>query len=167
MNMYNYFLKAAVSLRTLSSLVINLFTQVAIVLELALVSLHCSLGEGDGYSITNPICIKVPESDLLLVLFDSGDPCPDCFDPTLTTDEDDGPKLEASVFTPGGKLAVQVWFGSYKFTDKSKETRLFVRLLKLWRLQSLVSGFVRSPVTPRKLPRRSLVRYLTCQYHNS
>ena len=35
MNMYNYFLKARVSLRTLSSLVINLFTQVAIVLELA------------------------------------------------------------------------------------------------------------------------------------
>jgi hypothetical protein len=46
MNMYNYFLKAAVSLRTLSSLVTNLFTQLAIVLELALVSLHCSLGEG-------------------------------------------------------------------------------------------------------------------------
>jgi hypothetical protein len=38
MNMYNYFLKARVSLRTLSSLVINLFTQVAIVHELALVS---------------------------------------------------------------------------------------------------------------------------------
>ena len=42
MNMYNYFLKARVSLRTLSSLVINLFTQVAIVLELALVSSHLS-----------------------------------------------------------------------------------------------------------------------------
>jgi hypothetical protein len=40
MNMYNYFLKARVSLRTLSSPVINLFTQVAIVLELALVSSH-------------------------------------------------------------------------------------------------------------------------------
>jgi hypothetical protein len=40
MHMYNYFLKARVSLRTLSSLVINLFTQVAIVLELALVSSH-------------------------------------------------------------------------------------------------------------------------------
>src|SRR3979411_140596 len=38
MHMYNYFLKARVSLRTLSSPVINLFTQVAIVLELALVS---------------------------------------------------------------------------------------------------------------------------------
>jgi hypothetical protein len=38
MNMYNYFLKARVSLRTLSSSAINLFTQVAIVLELALVS---------------------------------------------------------------------------------------------------------------------------------
>jgi hypothetical protein len=40
MNMYNYFLKARVSSRTLSSLVINLFTKVAIVLELALVSSH-------------------------------------------------------------------------------------------------------------------------------
>jgi hypothetical protein len=40
MNMYNYFLRARVSLRTLFSLVINLFTQVAIVLELALVSLQ-------------------------------------------------------------------------------------------------------------------------------
>jgi hypothetical protein len=38
MKMYNSFLKARVSLRTLFSLVINLFTQVAIVLELALVS---------------------------------------------------------------------------------------------------------------------------------
>jgi hypothetical protein len=37
MNVYNYFLKARVSLRALSSHVINLFTQVAIVLELALV----------------------------------------------------------------------------------------------------------------------------------
>jgi hypothetical protein len=38
MNMYNYFLKARVSFRILSSPVINIFTQVAIVLELALVS---------------------------------------------------------------------------------------------------------------------------------
>jgi hypothetical protein len=37
MNMYNYFLKARASLRSLSSLVINIITQVAIVLELALV----------------------------------------------------------------------------------------------------------------------------------
>ena len=45
MHMYNYFLKARVSLRTLSSPVINLFTQVAIVLELALVSSQvCSTG---------------------------------------------------------------------------------------------------------------------------
>jgi len=45
MNMYNYFLKARVALRTLSSLVINLFTQVAIVLELALVSSHQAAAE--------------------------------------------------------------------------------------------------------------------------
>jgi hypothetical protein len=36
--MYNYSFKTRVSLRTLFSLVINLFTQVAIVPELALVS---------------------------------------------------------------------------------------------------------------------------------
>lgn len=41
-NMYNYFLKVRVSLRTLSSLVINLLTQVAIVLKLALVSSQVS-----------------------------------------------------------------------------------------------------------------------------
>jgi hypothetical protein len=40
--MYNYFLKVRVSLRTLSSLVINLLTQVAIVLKLALVSSQVS-----------------------------------------------------------------------------------------------------------------------------
>jgi hypothetical protein len=38
--MYNYFLKARVSLRAFSSHVINPFTQVAIVLALALVSSH-------------------------------------------------------------------------------------------------------------------------------
>jgi hypothetical protein len=48
MNMYNYFLKARVSLRTLSSLVINLFTQLAIVLELALLSSHVI-----GYTTTH------------------------------------------------------------------------------------------------------------------
>lgn len=115
---------------------------------------------GDGYSITNPLRIKVPQSDLLSTSFDSGDPFPDCFDGTLTTDNDDGPKLEASIFTPGDKVAVQVWFGSYKFTDKSKETRLgaTIRLLKIWRLQASIStelGSARSPVTPRKLQRRS------------
>jgi hypothetical protein len=49
MHMYNYFLKARVSLRTLSSPVINLFTQVAIVLELALVSSQFSLTD---YNVT-------------------------------------------------------------------------------------------------------------------
>ena len=49
--MYNYFLKARVSLRTLSSLVINLFTQVAIVLELALVSSQLSLSTTHLFSL--------------------------------------------------------------------------------------------------------------------
>jgi hypothetical protein len=54
MNMYNYFLKARVSLRTLSSLVINLFTQVAIVFELALVSSHVF---ADGINRCKPLLI--------------------------------------------------------------------------------------------------------------
>jgi hypothetical protein len=115
---------------------------------------------GDGYCITNPLRIKVPESDLLSTSFDSGDPFLECFDGTLATDDDDGSRLEASGFTPGDKVAVQVWLGSYKFTDKSKETRLgaTIRLLKVWRLQASVSTQLwsaRSPVTPRKLQRRS------------
>lgn len=41
--------------------------------------------------------------------FDNGDPFPHGFDGTSTTDTDDGPSLPASVFTIGGKVAVQVW----------------------------------------------------------
>jgi hypothetical protein len=62
MNMYNYFLKARVSLRTLSSLVINLFTQVAIVLELALVSSQ----QHDEDDLHEGISIKgYPSSELM------------------------------------------------------------------------------------------------------
>jgi hypothetical protein len=108
------------------------------------------LRRGEGYTITNPLRIKVPESELLSNSFDSGDQFPDGFDGTSTTDTDDGPKLAASAFTAGDKVAVQAWFGSYNFNNRSGPT---FRLLKLWRLQPSVSGSPkqgRDPITPRK-----------------
>jgi hypothetical protein len=77
---------------------------------------------GEGYAINNPLRIKVPESELLSDSFSSGDPFPDGFDGTSTTDTDDGPTLTASTFTAGDKVAVQVWFGSYNFNNKTGPT---------------------------------------------
>ena len=105
---------------------------------------------GEGYAVNNPLRIKVPESELLLDSFNSSDPFPDRFDSTSTTDIDDGSTLPASAFTAGDKVAVQVWFGSYNFNNR---TRLTFRLLKLWRLQPSVSGSPsqgRDLITPRK-----------------
>jgi hypothetical protein len=105
---------------------------------------------GEGYAINNPLKIKVPESELLSDSFKSGDPFPDGFDGTSTTDTDDGPVLAASAFTTGDKVAVQVWFGCYNFNNRTGPT---FRLLKLWRLQPGVSGSPsqnRDPITPRK-----------------
>ncbi|RFU24295.1 hypothetical protein B7463_g12046, partial [Scytalidium lignicola] len=104
----------------------------------------------EGYTINNPLRIKVPELELLSDLFNSGNPFPDGFDGTSTTDTDDGPALSASAFTAGDKVAVQAWFGSYNFNNRSGLT---FRLLKLWRLQPGVSGSPsqgRDPITPRK-----------------
>jgi hypothetical protein len=105
---------------------------------------------GEGYSINNPLRIKVPESELLSDSFTSGDPFPDGFDGTSTTDTDDGPILAASVFTSGDKVAAQVWFGSSNFKNRTGPT---FRLLKLWRLQpgaSTLPSQGRDPITPRK-----------------
>ncbi|KAH7363975.1 hypothetical protein BKA65DRAFT_545881 [Rhexocercosporidium sp. MPI-PUGE-AT-0058] len=105
---------------------------------------------GEGYAINNPLRIKVPESELLSDSFSSGDPFPNGFDGTSTTDTDDGPILAASAFTAGDKVAVQVWFGCYNFNNRSGPT---FRLLKLWKLQPGVSGYLaqgRDPITPRK-----------------
>jgi hypothetical protein len=105
---------------------------------------------GEGYAIDNPLRIKIPESELLSDSFNNGDPFPDGFDGTSTTDTDDGPSLAASAFTVGDKVAVQVWFGSYNFNNRTGPT---FRLLKLWRLQPSVSGSPsqgRDPITPRK-----------------
>ncbi|CZR55588.1 uncharacterized protein PAC_05476 [Phialocephala subalpina] len=105
---------------------------------------------GGTYAINNSLRIKVPESELLSDSFNSGDPFPDGFDGTSTTDADDGPTLAASAFTAGDKVAVQVWFGSYNFNDRSGPT---FRLLKLWKLQPSLFGSpsqIRDPITPRK-----------------
>jgi hypothetical protein len=92
---------------------------------------------GEGYTINNPLRIKAPESELLSDSFNSGDPFPNGFDGTSTTGVDDGPTLAASASTTGDKVAVQVWFGSYNFNNRSGPT---FRLLKLWRLQPSLSG---------------------------
>ncbi|KAH8798662.1 hypothetical protein F5884DRAFT_140344 [Xylogone sp. PMI_703] len=53
---------------------------------------------GEGYTVNNPLKIKIPESELLSDSFKSGDLFPDGFDGTSTTDTDDGPALSASVW---------------------------------------------------------------------
>lgn len=103
----------------------------------------------DEYTTNNPLRIKVPESELLSGFFNSGDPFPDEFDGT-STDTDDGPTLAGSAFTAGDKVAVQVWFGSYNFNNR---TGPIFRLLKLWKLQPSLSeppSQGKGPITPRK-----------------
>jgi hypothetical protein len=105
---------------------------------------------GEGYTINTPLRIKIPESELLSESFKNGDPFPHGFDGTSTTDTDDGPPLPASAFTTGDKVAVQVWFGTYNFNNRTGPT---FRLLKLWRLQPGAFGSPsqnRDPITPRK-----------------
>jgi hypothetical protein len=70
-------------------------------------------------------------------------------------DDQDGDNIDASRFTAGDKVAVQAWFGSYVFTNKSGKAMSgpTFRLLKLWRLQVGVSGpsgLNSSPVTKRR-----------------
>jgi hypothetical protein len=60
----------------------------------------------EGYTINNPLRIKVPESELLSDSFNSSDLFPDRFDGTSTTDTNDRPNLAASAFTAGDKVAV-------------------------------------------------------------
>jgi hypothetical protein len=67
----------------------------------------------------------------------------------------DGDDIDASRFAAGDKVAVQAWFGSYVFTNKSGKTISgpTFRLLKLWRLQagsSTSSSLNSSPVTKRR-----------------
>ena len=106
-------------------------------------------------TVTNPLRIKVAESDITSPSFSPGDPFPAAFDGTTTDDDHDGDDIDASRFAAGDKVAVQAWFGSYVFTNKSGKTVSgpTFRLLKLWRLQAGVSGsssLNSSPVTKRR-----------------
>ncbi len=106
-------------------------------------------------TVTNPLRVKVAESDITFPSFTPGDPFPSAFDGTTTDDDQDGDNIDASRFTAGDKIAVQAWFGSYVFTNKSGKTVSgpTFRLLKLWRLQAGVSGsssLNSSPVTKRR-----------------
>ena len=106
-------------------------------------------------TVTNPLRVKVAESDVTLPSFTPGDPFPAAFDGKTTDDDQDGDNIDASRFTAGDKVAVQAWFGSYVFTNKSEKTMSgpSFRLLKLWRLQASVSspsGLNDSPITKRK-----------------
>jgi hypothetical protein len=116
---------------------------------------------GEGYAINNPLRIKVPESELSSDSFSTGDPFPDRFDGTSTTDTDDGPIISASVFTAGDKVAVQVWFGSYNFNNR---TGLTFRLLKLWRLQPGVSSLPSKARDPSPHAREGDNTYIHCIY---
>jgi hypothetical protein len=106
-------------------------------------------------TVANPLRVKVAESDLTSSSFTPGDLFPATFDGTTTDDDQDGDNIDASHFTAGDKVAIQAWFGSYVFTNKSGKTASgpTFRLLKLWRLQAGVSGpssLNNSPVTKRK-----------------
>jgi hypothetical protein len=106
-------------------------------------------------TVTNPLYIKVTESDVTLPLFTPGDPFPAAFDGITTDDDQDSDGIDASRFATGDKVAVQAWFGSYVFTNKSGKTVSgpTFRLLKVWRLQAGVSSsssLNSSPVTKRR-----------------
>ena len=84
-------------------------------------------------TVTNPLRLKVAESDITSPSFSPGDPFPAAFDGATTDDDYDGDDIDASRFAAGDKVAVQVWFGSYVFTNKSGKTVSgpIFRLLKL------------------------------------
>lgn len=106
-------------------------------------------------TVTNPLRVKVAESDITLPSFIPGEPFPAAFDGGTTDDDRDGDNIDASRFAAGDKVAVQAWFGSYVFTNRSGKTVSgpTFRLLKLWRLQAGVSSsssLNSSPVTKRR-----------------
>lgn len=106
-------------------------------------------------TVTNPLRVKVAESDITFPSFTPGDAFPFTFDGTTTDDDQDGDGIDASRFAAGDKVAVQAWFGSYVFTNKSGKTVSgpSFRLLKLWRLQAGAPGsssLNSSPITKRR-----------------
>jgi hypothetical protein len=105
--------------------------------------------------VANPLHVKVTELDITSPSFTPRDAFPATFDGTSIDDDQDGDITDASCFTAGDKVAIQAWFGSYVFTDRSRKTASgpTFRLLKIWRLQagiSASSSVNNSPVTKRK-----------------
>ena len=90
----------------------------------------------------NPLRFKVTESDITLFSFTPRDLFPTAFNGKTTDDDQDGDAIDASRLTSGDIVAVQAWFGSYVFINKSGKTISgpTFRLLKLWRLRASVSG---------------------------
>ena len=73
-------------------------------------------------TVTNPLRLKAAKSDITSFSFTPEDPFPAAFDRTTTDDDQDGDDIDASRFTAGDKVAVQAWFSSYFFTNKSGKT---------------------------------------------
>ncbi|KAH8798606.1 hypothetical protein F5884DRAFT_813166 [Xylogone sp. PMI_703] len=74
-----------------------------------------------NFTVINPLRIKVSEVDIMPHCVPS-EPFLFAYDGTSTDDDYDGDHLDASRFMSGDKVAVQVWFGSYMFTDRSGKT---------------------------------------------
>jgi hypothetical protein len=57
-------------------------------------------------TVTNPLRVKVAESDITFPSFTPREPFPAAFDGTTTDDNQDGDNIDASRFTTGDKVAV-------------------------------------------------------------
>ena len=102
-------------------------------------------------TVSNPLRVKITESDITAPTFTPGDPFPATFDGTSTDDDEDGDIIDASCFTAGDKVAVQAWFGSYSFTDRSRKTASGPTFrLRLQAGMSASSTVNNSPVTKRR-----------------
>ena len=73
------------------------------------------------------------KSDITLPSFTSRDPFPATFDEKTTDDDQDNDAINTSRLASSNIVAVQAWFGSYVFTNKSGKTISgpTFRLLKL------------------------------------
>lgn len=106
-------------------------------------------------TVANPLRVKVAGSDITIRSFTPGNPFPATFDGKAMDDDQDGDTIEASRFATGDMVAVQAWFGTYTFTNKSGKTVSgpTFRLQKIWRLQAgpaSSSSLNNSPVTKRR-----------------
>jgi len=106
---------------------------------------------GEGFIINNPLKIKVPESELLSDSFNNGDPFPDGFDGTSTTDTYDGLIIPASDFTAGDKVAVQVWFNFNNKSGQGREEDDSSSSRAVWSMAGPMAGPMAVPVAGRTI----------------